>query len=108
MDDSHSDDMVLADDSDALDFSRLWKARVSSPKTVPRDAEQFDGIRMTPVSTTVTVPRYARDLDGVSPASLHLLLRGSAAPAFIGEGPSLVLNPTHFRLIQIGVRLIQI
>ena len=70
---------------------------VFSTGTVPRDAQSDHGIWMTPVRSIVTVPRYARDLDGISPASLQLLLRESAAPAFMGEGSSLVpkANPTR-------------
>ena len=84
-DDAHSDHMSGAQSSD-----ETWSPPVLSAVTVPRDAQDVDGIRMTPVSSTVTVPRYARDLDGISPSSLQLLLRESAAPAFMGKGLSLV------------------
>ena len=89
-DEAHSDHMSNAQSSDGT-----WSPPVLSTATVPRDAQDVDGIRMTPVSSTVTVPRYARDLDGISPSSLQLLLRESAAPAFMGEGLSLVPKPTR-------------
>ena len=90
-DDAHSDQMVSADGSGA----QSSMPPVISAGTVPRDAQDVDGIRMTPVSSTVTVPRYAWDLDGISPSSLQLLLRESAAPAFMGERLSLVPKPTR-------------
>ena len=94
---AHSDHMFSADWSGAQssDDGETWSPPVLSRGTVPRDAQDVDGIRMTPVSSAVTVPRYARDLDGISPSSLQLLLRESAAPAFMGEGLSLVPKPTR-------------
>ena len=74
------------------DPDSIWMMPVPSSATVPLDAQNSDG---TPVSSTVTVPRYARDLDGISPSSLKLLLRESAAPAFMGEGLSLFPKPTR-------------
>jgi hypothetical protein len=94
-DDAHSDQMILADGSETQSSSGIWMPPLSSTGTVPRDVQDVDGIRMTPVSFAVTVPRYARDLDGISPSSLQLLLRESAAPAFMGEGLSLVSEPTR-------------
>ena len=95
LDEAHSGHMASVDESDAQRLDGIWMTPVSSVATVPRDVQHFDGTRTTPVSSTVTVPRYARDLDGVSPASLQLLLRETAAPAFIGEGLSHVPNPTR-------------
>ena len=91
---ARSDQMSSADGSEALSSGGIWMPPLSSTVSVPRDAQDFDRIRMTPVSSTVTVPRYSRDLDGISPSSLQLLLRESAAPAFMGEGLSLVPKPT--------------
>ena len=57
----------------------------------------LDGIRLVPAQASVapaTVPRYTQGLDGDSYSSLQSLLRESTAPAFVGEGPSLVPNPT--------------
>ena len=92
---AHSDQMISADGSDAQSSGGIWMPPLSSAATVPRDAQGVDGIRMTPVSSTVTARRYARDLDGISPSSWQLLLRESAAPAFMGEGLSLVPKPTR-------------
>ena len=94
-DDANSDHMISADGSEAQSSGGIWMTPVLSAVTVPRDAQDYDGTRMTPVSSTVTVPRYARDLDGISPSSLQLLLRESAAPAFMGERLSLVPKPTR-------------
>ena len=94
-DEANSEHMVSADGSGAQSSDGTWMPPVFSTGTVPRDAQDVDGIRMTPVSSTVTVPRYARDLDGISPSSWQLLLRESAAPAFMGEGLSLVPKPTR-------------
>ena len=93
-DEAHSDHTGPTDGSDAQGSGGSWMAPVPSAVTVPRDAQEPDGIRMTPVPSTVTIPRYARDLDGISSSSLQLLLRESTAPAFIGEGSSLVPDPT--------------
>ena len=93
-DDAHSDHMSSADGSDVQISDGTWRSPLLSTGTVPRDVQDVDGIRMTPVSSTVTVPRFARDSDGISPSSLQLLLRESAAPAFMGEGLSLVPNST--------------
>ena len=92
---AHSDQMISADGSEAQSSGGIWMPPLSSAATVPRVAQDVDGIRMTPVSSTVTVRRYARDLDGISPSSWQLLLRESAAPAFMGEGLSLVPKPTR-------------
>ena len=89
-DEAHSDHMVSADGRDAQRSDGTWMPPVLSTGTVPRDAQDDHGIGMTPVRSIVTVPRYARDLDGISPSSLQLLLRESAAPAFMGKGLSLV------------------
>ena len=94
-DETHSEHMVSADGSDAQSSDGISMPPFLSAVTVPRDAQDVDGIRMTPVLPAVTVPRYARDLDGISPSSLQLLLRESAAPAFMGEGLSLVPKPTR-------------
>ena len=94
MDEAHSDHMWPTDENIAQGSDGSRMAPVPSAVTIPRDAQEPDGIRMTPVPATATVPRYARDLDGISSSSLQLLLMESAAPAFIGEGSSLVPDPT--------------
>ena len=99
MDDARSDHMVLNDRRDEQSSDGSRKLPVPSAATFPRDAQDSDRIRMTPVpAPAATVPRYARDLDGISSSSLQLLLRESAAPAFIGEGTSLVPNPMSTNL----------
>ena len=92
---THSDHMVSADGRDAQSSDGTWMPPVLSTGRVSRDALDDHGIWMTPTRSIVTVPRCARDLDGISPASLQLLLRESAAPAFMGEGSSLCPKPTR-------------
>ena len=82
-----------------LSFSRRSMAGVGMLNELEdlTDADwlDVDELQMTPVPSTVAIPRYARDSDGMSPSSLQLLFRESAAPAFMGEGLSLVPKPTR-------------
>ena len=72
-----SGDMGLEDGSYGQHSDGIRLTPVSPMATVPRDAQNLDRIR-------TTLPPDVRDLDGVSPSSLQLLLRETAAPAFIG------------------------